>query len=268
MGVGLPFAAGFLLQVAGLNEIPASRSGFLTSLSVVFTPMVVIAVERRGLRPAVVIGAAIALLGTALLTGLLVPGGRFGLHLAADSTARLGAGDALTVAGAFLFAFQILAIDVFARRMPSERLTPGMFLAVIAVAVVVFLAGARVRPLPAGPTGWTGLLTDGPFLGLTATTSMFCSALAFWLMNTHQPEVSPVQAASIYTLEPVFATLWAIWLPGVLSPMIGLEYPSERLDLMLVVGGALIVLGNIVSLRAPHGVPEAPGPKAATPTSD
>ena len=29
MGVGLPFAAGFLLQVAGLNDIPASRSGFL-----------------------------------------------------------------------------------------------------------------------------------------------------------------------------------------------------------------------------------------------
>jgi len=52
IGVGLPFAAGFLLQVAGLDEIPASRSGFLTSLSVVFTPLVVIAVERRGLRPA------------------------------------------------------------------------------------------------------------------------------------------------------------------------------------------------------------------------
>ena len=187
-----------------------------------------------------------------------MPGGRFGLHLAADSTARLGAGDALTVAGAFLFAFQILAIDVFARRMPSERLTPGMFLAVIAVAVVVFLSGAAVRPLPAGPAGWTGLLTDGPFLALTATTSVFCSALAFWLMNTHQPEVSPVQAASIYTLEPVFATLWAIWLPGVLSPLIGLEYPSERPDLMLVVGGALIVLGNVVSLRAPHGVPAVP----------
>ena len=91
MGVGLPFAAGFLLQVAGLNEIPASRSGFLTSLSVVFTPLLMIAMERRGLRPAVVIGAAIALLGTAFLTGLLVPGGRFGLHLAADSTARASA---------------------------------------------------------------------------------------------------------------------------------------------------------------------------------
>src|SRR5579875_1327969 len=233
MGVGLPVAGGFLLQVAGLNEIPASRSGFLTSLCVAFTPLLVIAVERRWPRPAVLIGAAIALLGTALLTGLLVPGGRLGLHLAADSTSPLGIGDALTVAAAFLFGFQIIAIDVFARRMTSERLTAGMFLAVIGVAVVVFVASATLRPVPAGPSAWAGLLTDGPFLTLTAITSVFCSALAFCLMNTYQPEVSPVQAASIYTLEPVFATLWALWLPGVLSPMVGLDYGSEHADVTL-----------------------------------
>ena len=99
MGVGLPFAAGFLLQVAGLNEIPASRSGFLTSLSVAFTPLLMIAMERRRPRIATMIGALIALAGTACLTGLLVPGGRFGLHLAADATASLGLGDALTIAG-------------------------------------------------------------------------------------------------------------------------------------------------------------------------
>jgi drug/metabolite transporter (DMT)-like permease len=255
MGVGLPFAAGFLLQVAGLNELPASRSGFLTSLCVVFTPLLIIAVERRWPRPAVVMGAAIALLGTAFLTGLLVPDRRFGLHLAADSSSPLGIGDALTVAAAFLFGFQIIAIDVFARRMTSERLTPGMFLAVIVVAVVVFVASASLRPVPAGPSAWAGLLMHGPFLPLTAITSVFCSALAFRLMNTYQPEVSPVQAASIYTLEPVFATLWAMWLPGVLSPLVGLDYPSEGADQMLVLGGALIVLGNIVSLGAPHGVP-------------
>jgi drug/metabolite transporter (DMT)-like permease len=259
MGVGLPFAAGFLLQVAGLNEIPASRSGFLTSLCVAFTPLLMIAVERRWPRPAIVMGAAIALLGTAFLTGLLVPGGRFGVHLAADSTSPPGMGDALTVAAAFLFGFQIIAIDVFARRMTSERLTAGMFLAVIVVAIVVFSTSATLRPMPAGPSAWTGLLTDWPFLALTAITSVFCSALAFCLMNTYQPEVSPVQAASIYTLEPVFATLWAMWLPGVLSPLVGLDYPSESADLMLLLGGALIVLGNIISLGIPHGVPAVPG---------
>src|SRR5262245_10628323 len=38
MGVftGLAFAPGFIMQNVGLNYVPASRSGFLTSLSVVF----------------------------------------------------------------------------------------------------------------------------------------------------------------------------------------------------------------------------------------
>lgn len=257
MGVGVPFTAGFLLQVAGLSEIPASRSGFLTSLCVVFTPLLVIAVERRRPRLLMLLGASIALLGTAFLTGLVAPGGPAGLRLAVDATARPGLGDILTVVAAFVFGFQIIVIDVFAGRMPSARLTAGMFLAALIVSATVFLAGAAIRPAVSGSAGWTALLTDGPFLSLTAITSVVCSALAFWLMNAHQPAVSPVQAASIYTLEPVFATLWAMFVPGLISPMIGLDYASERPDLKLALGGAMIVLGNIVSLAAPHGGPPA-----------
>jgi hypothetical protein len=102
------------------------------------------------------------------------------------------------------------------------------------------------------------LLTDGPFLALTATTSLFCSVMAFRLMNAYQPEVSPVQAASIYTSEPVFATLWALWLPGVVGPMVGLDEPSERAGLTLVLGGALIVIGNIIGLAGPQDAPARP----------
>ena len=62
-------------------------------------------------------------------------------------------------------------------------LTAGMFLAVIVVAIVVFLAGASARPVPVGHFGWAGLLLNGPFLILTAITSVFCSALAFCLQH-------------------------------------------------------------------------------------
>ena len=41
------YSAGLFLQVVALNDIPASRSGFLTSLAVVFTPLLMIAVDRR-----------------------------------------------------------------------------------------------------------------------------------------------------------------------------------------------------------------------------
>ncbi len=248
IGVGLPFAAGFLFQVAGLNEIPSSRSGFLTSLCVAFTPIVMIAVERRRPRIAAMMGASIAILGTAFLTGLFVAGGPIGLRLSADVGARVGLGDGLTIAAAFIFAFQVVAVDLFARRMPSERLTAGMFLGVVVVAAVVGAAGALARPSPSGFSGWTALLADVPFLVLTAITAALCSTLAFWLMNRFQPEVSPVQASSIYTMEPVFATLWALWLPGLLGPAIGVDEPSEHFHASLLIGGTLIILGNVVGL--------------------
>ena len=214
------------------------------------------------------VGASIALVGTAFLTGLLVPGGPFGVHPAADAASRLGLGDVLTIAGAFVFAFQIVSIDVFSRRMPSERLTAGMFVGVVAVAMVGMAVGGVARPLPSGNAGWAALLVDGPFLCLTAITGLFCSVLAFALMNTYQPEVSPVQAASIYTLEPVFATLWALWLPGVLSPMIGLDYGSERADVTLLLGGALIIVGNIIGLgvSGDAGEPAHQGKMSSTAT--
>lgn len=248
IGVGLPFAAGFLLQVAGLNEIPSSRSGFLTSLCVAFTPIVMIAVERRRPKIAAMAGAAIAILGTAFLTGLLVTGGPVGVRPSVDAAARVGLGDILTLATAFIFAFQVVAVDLFARRMPSERLTAGMFLGVVLLALVVGSLGGVVRPSSSGISGWATLLADLPFLTLTAITAALCSTLAFWLMNRYQPEVSPVQASSIYTMEPIFATLWALWLPGLLGPAIGVNEPSEHFHASLLIGGALIILGNVVGL--------------------
>src|SRR5437899_3260082 len=101
--VGLSFVPGFLLQIMAMHEIPASRSGFLTSLSVVFTPVLMIAVERRPPRWPVTVGAGVALLGTAILTGLVGLGGSLGLRLTPNALERTGIGDWLTVLAAFIF---------------------------------------------------------------------------------------------------------------------------------------------------------------------
>ena len=69
--VGLFFYFGLMLQVLGLATIPASRSGFLTSLTAVFTPLFSALVLRRVPTSNVWIGGLIALLGVSLLTGLL-----------------------------------------------------------------------------------------------------------------------------------------------------------------------------------------------------
>jgi len=246
-GVGLPFACGFLLQVAGLNGIPASRSGFLTSLSVVFTPLILVLVEHRRPRRRVVLGLAIAVLGTSVVTGALRLGEAFGPR-PGDVASVIGLGDALTLAAAFLFAIQIVLIDVFGRFMPSARLTPGMFVAVVGVAVLTFIASQAASPQTPPLSSWLDLLTNKSFLSLTLITSLLCTVLAFFLMNKYQGFLPPSYAALIYTSEPVFATLWAMLLPDLISPWVGVNYKSERPGVALAVGGLLIILSNVIVL--------------------
>ncbi len=253
MIVGTPCSLGFLLQVVGLSEIPASRSGFLTSLSVVFTPLLMVALERKIPRAQVLLGAALALFGTTVLTGLVEFGGGLGLRLSSSASSRLAVGDWLTLAAALLFSFQIILLDVFADKTPSERLTPGMFLMLALMAIPCFALANWLAPPLEGASAWVALARNGPFIGLTLLTCVFCSVFAFSLMNMYQPGVSPAEASVVYSLEPICATLWAMWLPGVVSPLVGAVYESERPSMVFAAGGALVLLGNVVSLLRTPG---------------
>jgi drug/metabolite transporter (DMT)-like permease len=249
MATGILFSAGMVPQVLGLHAIPASRSGFLTSLSVVFTPLLMITVERRLPRWAVVAGAVVALAGTAVLTGLCEWSGGLSVRLASDASNRFGIWDIMTVLAAFLFAVDIILIDLFSQRMPPGNLTPGMFLATLICASILLLATIPLANRSLEPiAACTRMLADIPFLLLTLSTSVFCTVLAFHLMNKYQAHVSPAHAALIYTLEPIFATLWAMCLPGQISPLVGLDYASERPGWELVMGGLLVVSGNALAL--------------------
>jgi len=62
-------------------------------------------------------------------------------------------------------------------------------------------------------------------------TALFATVYAFWAMTTFQNRTTPTRAALIYTLEPVFAAIFSIWIAG------------DRLTAIGWVGGGLIVAG-------------------------
>lgn len=227
---GLAFSGGFLLQVIGLNTIDASRSGFLTSLCVLFTPILVTLVTRRAPRALFWAAALLALVGMAVLTDVRFKG--------------LEMGDGLTAAAAAVFAIQILLVDHCGRRMPSEKLTPGMFASTLACGVAAFFIGGG----PSRRDAWEDLASDNGYWILVLGMSLFCSVMAFTTMNRWQPHISPAHAAVIYALEPLFATLWAMVLPGLIGEWMGLDYPSERFHWNLTVGGALVIGGNVLAM--------------------
>jgi drug/metabolite transporter (DMT)-like permease len=265
MGIwtGLVFAPGFIMQNVGLNYVPASRSGFLTSLSVVFTPLVLIVLERRLPRWLVLAGVVIGLVGTSILTGLIRIEGPLSLHVPADAFSQFGAGDWLTIAAALIFTIQILLIDRFSRHMPAGRLTVGMFVATLAVGVTLFAIGNCFSSNGDNWPVWNGLVVDIRFLALVTVMSVLCTVLAFHWMNKYQGHVTPAQAALIYTTEPIFATVWAMVLPDIFSPICGIAYASERPGSELLIGGLFIVMGNALALW-PERRPDRPSSTLAT----
>jgi drug/metabolite transporter (DMT)-like permease len=81
-------------------------------------------------------------------------------------------------------------------------------------------------------------------------------------MNKFQPAITAAQAAVIYSLEPVFASTWALFLPGMLSLASGIEYLNEQVTWGLLSGGVLILLANVVALYPDRGsVGESAEPK-------
>lgn len=236
---GVPFGIGMILQVMGLATIPASRSGFLTSMTVLFTPILVFAVYRTKPVKAVIVGCLFAILGSAVLTGIF--------ELSAFSfrwEQSVGAGDYLTIAAAFMFSVSLLTTTWLSRQMRPSRIAPGMFLGLLFVTLPVLLI-LVIKLAPVGQLNpWLWLTVDPMFALLTVSMSALCTIIPFSLMTIYQHYFSEERAALIFTLEPVFASLWAMFIPQLVSPMFGVEYLNEALTTELLIGGALIIFGN------------------------
>ena len=253
--IGTLFFIGLIFQITALATIPASRSGFLTSLVAVFTPLLTALVLRIQPRPQVLLGVAVALLGVSVLTGLVLWTGS-GIGFADDAWQAWTVGDSLTTIGAVFFAGQLILVDYYGKRLDAAALTPGMFASTAVLAAITFVS---LRPLtPESSSGsWLALTAEPRFWSLILVLSVVSSVLAFGLMNSYQHYVSASQAGVIYTLEPVVAASAAMILPGLLSARVGVHYPNEQMVMPMLLGGGLIVLANLISLwpRSPATQP-------------
>lgn len=244
--IGAMFFLGLILQVIGLATIPASRSGFLTSLVVFVTPILSAVLHRQLPRRTVIVGALIALVGVAVLAGVIeLRSGRIGF--AADMQQTWMVGDSLTVIAVFFFSGQILLLDRLGKRYESIVFTPGMFAVTALLALISFVClKGFVSESAVG--GWATLAAKPSFIGVICLLCAIPSLIAFAWMNKYQPMISAGQAAVIYTLEPVFASLWAMTLPATLSICCTVAYPNETFSQPLLIGGLLVLAANAIAL--------------------
>ncbi len=260
--IAIFFFVGLVFQVVGLATVSASRSGFLTSLTAVFTPIVSSFLFQRTPPLRVWFGVALALFGVAVLTEMVILSSQ-GVWLSSDLWNAWKQGDTFTTIAALFFTGQVMLIDHFSRKgLHSTSFTPGMFVVLSLLALVFTTVLLPLVPeMPSG--GWTSLLMRPQFLGLLMFLGMFCSLLSFLGMNSFQPSVTAVQASIIYSLEPVFASSWALVLPGWVAALTGLACENERCTSALWMGGAILLVANIVALWPSREVrsPEGPLPQ-------
>jgi drug/metabolite transporter (DMT)-like permease len=206
-----------ILQTAGLAHTPASVSGFVTGLYVVFTPLFAALLLRT--RITALTWAAVALatagLGVLTLNGLSV-----------------GYGESLTLVAAALYALHIVGLGAWSR--PDQAL--GMsILQIIMVSVVCLVATV--------PDGVVLPATTGDWLAVLYM-AVVAGALAMLGQTWAQAHLSPTRSAIVMSMEPVFAAFFAILLGG------------ESLEARMILGGAMVLTAMIVVELRPTRKPE------------
>lgn len=226
VALGLALGLGTLFQMDGLGHTLASTSAFLTQFYVVLVPLYLLVRQRRQPTAVTVFSCGLVIIGMAVLCRLdlrkLLP----------------GRGELETLVGAVFFTWQILLLDrpQFAGN-DMQRVTVVMFAAIAVLFVPTLWADNGAGTVPWRDPGWLWLMT-----GLVVGPTL----VAFSLMNHWQPLVHPTQASIIYCIEPVFASVYALFVPGWISRVAGLEYPNETLTASLWLGGGLITVANVL----------------------
>ena len=205
--LGLVYGIAQILQTAGLAHTPASVSGFVTGMYVVFTPLLASLVLRTRIT-AMTWGAV--LLATIGL-GVLTLGGF-----------SVGYGEAITLVASVLYALHIVALGAWS----TARTALGMSVVQLLVIAVVCLVATAPDGLvlPDRTQDWLAILYMALIPGAGAL------AAQTWA----QSQISPTRTAIIMSTEPVFAALFAVALGG------------EELTARMLLGGAMVVAAMLV----------------------
>jgi len=185
--LGLALGAGYVAQTFGLQRTPATISGFITGLFVVFTPLCAGLLLRRRVSLQAWAAVALATVGLALLS----------LHGFA-----VGSGEAITLVCALMFALHIVGLGEWSKAEDAYGLAV-LQLATVALGSTLAAATDSLAPPPDGGVWFAILLT-----ALAAT------AFAFFVQTWAQAHLPPTRAAVVMTMEPVFAGIFGVAIGG------------------------------------------------------
>ena len=208
---GFCLFVGYAFQNFGLIETTPSRSAFITSVSVILVPLILVLFRMRRVNTRIWIAVVLAIIGLYIL---LNPTGG-GINI----------GDILTFGCAVSFAAHVIMQDKYLSKGASISklfLIQIMFVTIFSCTSVFIFEDMIIN------------ISERLIIALLVT-GILATFVAIMFMVWAQTILGPNQTAILLSLEPVFAALFSTFFAG------------EILGIYGWVGGMIVVLGVISS---------------------
>lgn len=208
--IGAALGSGYIFQTLGLERTTPAITGFITGLYVVFTPLIASVFLKEKLTLAMWGYIVLAVVGLAVLS---VQGW------------SIGAGDALVLVSAILFAIHIILLGAWSKKFDAYALT-----------VMQLIGCAILSAIPASINGFVAP-PDMQVWSVVIFTAIFATAFAFVIQTWSQARISTTKVAVILTMEVVFAALFSFM------------YGMEPFTVRLAVGGTLVLIAMLAIVQ-------------------
>lgn len=213
---GLLLVAFIIPQTIGLQYTSASKSGFITTLYVLFVPLINHFIFKEKITKKIYLYATVALFGMTLL-----------LNLYAQS-ADLNKGDVWTLVCSFFAALQIIFVGKVANRSISALRLNNM---------QNFWCLLGIFPFYLTQSNTTFITQDWlPWFGVVSM-AIASSVIAFTIQVRAQKVLDSAVASQFFLLESPFAF------------MFGVLFLKETLTVLQIIGALIIMLSAYLSLR-------------------
>lgn len=200
----------FALSLLGLKTTSAGNAGFILSLTVVLVPIITSFIEKRLPSRAVSFAIVATMIGITVLT--------------MKDSLSFQTGDLLVAVAAVCYSIYLILNSRFTKNV--ESISYGVYqLGIAGLFGAVFTMTFETPMLPSTSSSWIAILGLG----------IICTAFCFVAQAVVQQYTSPTHTGLIFSLEPIFAAIFAMIFLG------------EGLTVQLVIGGAFILIGNFVA---------------------
>lgn len=184
--LGFFLAIAFFMQTEAINHTTIAKNAFLSTLNVIMVPVIYSIANRERIDNYSIAGSLLALTGTATLSFNM----DFSINL----------GDILSILCAFFFSLQIFFQGRFIRKSRASVLSTGQICFGAFFSFFISLARGEMHFVMVEGKAVFGVVY------LAAMSTCFC----FFMQAFCQKFTSPMKTAVIFSLEAVFASIFAV----------------------------------------------------------